>query len=66
MQTYTNNINFTKQATEANSNYSTFPTPLNGNKILLFLTSLYIEGDADSASSPIPLKLEVTATPITF
>lgn len=42
MQMYTNNINFTKQAIDANSNYTTFPTPLDKNKILLFLTSLYI------------------------
>ena len=65
-QTYTNTINYTLQAQSIGSSYVTFSTPLSNNKILLFMTSLFISGDNDNGCNPCrPQNLYVTATPQT-
>lgn len=43
-KTYTNNINYTQQAQSIGSTYTTFSTPLSNNKILMFMTSMYLDG----------------------
>jgi hypothetical protein len=50
-QTYTNTINYTIQAQSIGSSYVTFSTPLSNNKILLFMTSLFIKGNNDGMLS---------------
>lgn len=42
--TYTNTIDYSAQAAATGSTYTTFSTPLSNNKILLFMTSLFIVG----------------------
>jgi hypothetical protein len=59
-QTYTNTINYTLQAQSIGSSYVTFSTPLANNKILLFMTSLFIGSDLN-----LEKYLYVTATPQT-
>ena len=49
LQTYTNYINYTQQA--ASRAYKTFSEPLNNTKILLFLTTFFILGNNEGASS---------------
>lgn len=41
---YSNTIDYSAQAGTIGSSYTTFSTPLSNNKILLFMTSLFIEG----------------------
>lgn len=66
IKTYTNTINFTSQSILAGSNYTSFSIPLSNNKILLFITSLFIKGNFDYNQKVLyPLNLEITATPIT-
>ncbi len=64
-QTYTNTINYTLQAQSIGSSYVTFSTPLTNNKILLFMTSLFINGNLVPLCSTCPQDLYVTATPQT-
>lgn len=45
VQTYTNSINYTAQCNSYGYPYNTFNTPLSRNKILLFMTSMYITGN---------------------
>lgn len=45
---YTNIINYTQQA--AGMTYKTFQEPLSRNKVLLFLTSLFIRGTNEGIS----------------
>ena len=40
---YSNTINYTQQV--GPTGYNTFLTPLSRNKILLFMTSMYVEGN---------------------
>lgn len=63
-RTYTNNINYTLQAQSISSAYTTFSTPLSNNKILLFMTSMYLDGDGGEPSSFYAIDLQVSATPI--
>lgn len=42
MNTYYNTINFTQQA--GSLSYNKFSTPLTNNKIVMFMTSMYIAG----------------------
>ncbi len=66
VQTYQNTINYTLQAQSIGSTYTNFSTPLSNNKILLFLTSIFISGVNDYAGPPFyPLNLQVSATPST-
>lgn len=65
-KTFTNTINYTAQAISAGSNYTHFSTPLTNNKIFMFLTTLHLEGTAETnLTTSYPLELVVTATPIT-
>ncbi len=65
VKTYSNTINYTLQAQSIGSSYTTFSTPLTNNKILLFMTSMYISGVNDLAGPPFyPLDLRVSATPV--
>lgn len=43
-QIYTNTINYTAQTTALGLTYKNFSLPLTNNKVLLFITSLYITG----------------------
>lgn len=45
---YTNTINYTQQAIAINSNYTKFSTNLTNNKILVFMTSLFVTGTLDT------------------
>ncbi len=66
VQTYRNTINYTLQAQSIASTYTNFSMPLSNNKILLFLTSIFISGFNDySGSTKYPLNLQVSATPST-
>lgn len=57
-KTYRNTINFTKQA--GSSPYNYFPSPLSNNKIVLFMTSLFIDGIVESSpTQSTPINLEV-------
>lgn len=49
MRTYTNTINYGLQA--AGRNYTSFNSPWSRNKILLFMTSLFLYGDNEQAGS---------------
>ncbi len=64
-KTYTNTINYTLQAQSIGSSYTTFSSPLSNNKILLFLTSLYVSGIYD-LYGPFYFahNLYITATPV--
>lgn len=64
-QTFTNTINYTDQATAAGSNYKYLNSNLGKNKILLFMTSLFIDGQVDLLFPSYPLNLLITATPMT-
>jgi hypothetical protein len=44
VKTYSNTINYTLQAQSISSTYTKFSIPLTNNKILLFMTSLFVEG----------------------
>mgnify|MGYP001233758344 CR=1 FL=1 len=48
---YHNIINYTTQA--AGQRYTKFSTPLNNNKILLFLTTFYVTGINEPTGTPI-------------
>lgn len=61
-QTYTNTINYTAQTTALGMTYKKFSLPLTNNKILLFMTSLYITGVYES-STIYPVSLVVTSAP---
>jgi hypothetical protein len=66
VKTYTNTINYTLQAQTIGSSYTTFSNPLTNNKILLFMTSMYISGVNDFAGPPFyALNLLVSANPVT-
>lgn len=56
---YTNVVNYTAQATANGLSYKNFSTPLSNNKILLFMTSMYITSSLSST-----VDLHVTATPL--
>ena len=58
---YTNNINYTQQV-GTSSSYNTFLTPFTRNKVLLFMTSLFIEGQSDSGATLYPVDLQVDAS----
>lgn len=61
---YTNVINYTEQATAQGYTYKTFTPPYTNYKILLFLTSFFINGNNESPSEARrPLDLTVV-TPI--
>lgn len=62
---YTNTINYTQQAISINSNYTKFSTNLTNNKILVFMTSLFVTGTLDTSSNPVELNFKITATPLT-
>jgi hypothetical protein len=66
VKTYTNTINYTLQAQSIGSSYTTFSNPLTNNKILLFMTSMYISGVNDLAGPTYyPLNLVVNVNPVT-
>lgn len=56
--TYTNIINYKTQT----SNKNTFSTPFENNKILLFLTSMFLTGTNDNTGTANPVTFRVTAT----
>lgn len=66
VKTYQNTINYTLQAGTISSTYLTFNPILTNNKILLFMTSLYIEGGTmDKTGTAYPINLYVDASPKT-
>ena len=50
VQTYTNVINYTKQA--GNRTFNEFSEPLENSKILLFMTTLFMAGANDQSGPP--------------
>lgn len=46
---YSNTINFTAQSIASGQNFIEFLTPLTDNKILLFMTSLQMDGSLESS-----------------
>jgi hypothetical protein len=60
---YTNTINYTEQA--AGMAYTSFQTPLEGNKILLFLTAISIFATGQVGSTYYPVNLNIKATVLT-
>ena len=50
VQTYTNVINYTKQA--GNRTFNEFAEPLENSKILLFMTTLFMAGANDQSGPP--------------
>lgn len=60
--TYTNVINFTTQSTAAGYTFKTFLTPLSGNKIITFMTTLLFSGTDDANLPANPLLLTTTTT----
>ena len=63
MTTYQKIVNYTAQATAAGLTYKYFSLPLTNNKVLLFMTSMFITGTVDFGSTSNPISLTVTATP---
>ena len=61
---YYNVINYTAQAQASGYNYTTFSLPLSNCKILLFTTTLFVQGST-SFTAIIPLDLRITATILT-
>lgn len=62
---YVNTVNYATQAGTIGSAYTQFSLPLINNKILLFMTSLYVAGTMDkSGPTYYPLNLNVDANPI--
>lgn len=59
---YYNTINYTTQATAVGSTYTTFSSPLTNNKILLFMTSLYILGLNDNTGTANPVTVIIVPT----
>jgi hypothetical protein len=65
---YSNTINYTQQV-GGSSIYDKFSTPLSRNKVLLFMTSMYVQGnnEHDPANGPFtPLCLTVDANVISI
>jgi hypothetical protein len=52
MQSYRNRINFTTQA--GGSGYNKFSTSLTDNKIVMFMTSMYITGTLEPTTTSLP------------
>lgn len=50
-KTYTNFVNYTAQATVIGSPYRYFSLPLTNNKVLLFMTSLFMSAVKESGAS---------------
>lgn len=59
---YTNTINFTAQSIASGQSFTQFLAPLSNNKVLLFMTSMFLDG---LLSSNPPLNTRVTATVMT-
>lgn len=62
--TYTNTIDYSAQAAATGSTYTTFSTPLTNNKILLFITSLFIVGQESFSAPYYAYDFYITATPV--
>lgn len=58
VNTYQNIINYTQHAATIGSSYNKFSLPLTNNKVLIFMTSLYLQGgDDDRSTTKKPLDL---------
>lgn len=58
-QTYTNVVNYTAQATSIGSAYRYFSLPLTNNKVLIFMTSLFISAVFESGATLHDVDLRV-------
>lgn len=62
VNTYQNIINYTLHAATIGSSYNKFTLPLTNSKVLLFMTSLYLQGgDDDRATAKNALNLVMLA-----
>lgn len=65
IKNYVNTVNYATQAGTIGSAYTQFSLPLTNNKILLFMTTLYVEGGTmDKTGTAYPLNLNADATPV--
>ena len=62
---YSNIINYTAQATASGYTYRAFSLPLSNCKIVLFITSLFVQGTNDPSPPYNPLDLATTTTILT-
>lgn len=63
-KSYTNIVNYTAQAISIGSPHQYFSLPLTNNKILTFMTSLFIQATFESGTTPLyNVDLWVSATP---